>query len=842
MPKRTSGGPKVPVRALTSLFRELDPQTKNILNSAFADAENLIDFHSESVPERQNRRRISGLIKTINLTGEGNLLGGFVKWERLDDPRISFYELEISDDSVFSNPDRLTSLDTFFSLENIRTVKFVRVRGVRPNGETGLWSNFVRISPHVSAPTVATVDFYQRYTNSAEPGIIKEFRYSRGNSKTHADFYTVLSADFYADRLFGGLTAWGYITSRLRKYRDGGFIPWDRVRFRVDGIARMDGYFPHWVNSPEARPDAFCLNDFHATTGAKMTFYMQGGYTASFGPYAVSLPNTLAGEGPNDPYSVVNMDTLDGAFYWYDPMNAARASTLQEAQLLGFNDTVPRHEAHADQLIEGGRTDWLIFRDFRFDIPNDRAILGIEAKIKRRQPNIVNNRVGVNFGVKRPDRALGHDLVQEHFLSTVRLQPNHIFEDVNFGRGIDLTCNTTGTSAFGVGRLLHDVSGIPDDGTRTNTATKLFTGPRHTISVWFRIPTPLSAYHTGIRETYMAVPEAIGDGLAAAGMRMFVNTNATTNTISNYTVRFEANVFKQLVVTPTTPLARVNEWHHYVYTWDSTVGPTGQIRIFLDGAERATTETTNFVSNVTKNLFTGNRNWFLALGGFNSLVTKLSIASMAHYAIWDKILTAQEIRELYEAKGRVDYRKNFGDYASAAELCHYFFVFPERTDVRDLQVCLVDEDGDVRTDLDNKALTDESWPQLGDFFYTDLRQHTFLPLAVSDGPTHDNHLAIGYQNYGGEFDTWGTSWTPAQINSFYFGVAIRATNEVSLGYRGDAFVDHAKVTVFTQPRFDRTVNLRVEVAAVNQFYFEREIFGGLMNLLEIGERLVEEEE
>ena len=168
-------------------------------------------------------------------------------------------------------------------------------------------------------------------------------------------------------------------------------------------------------------------------------------------------------------------------------------------------------------------------------------------------------------------------------------------------------------------------------------------------------------------------------------------------------------------------------------------------------------------------------------------------------------------------------------------------LFPERADIRDHQVCLVDENNTIRTDLDNKA-ADESWPQLSNFFYTDLRQFGFLPLAVSDGPTHDNHTAIGYQTYGGEVDQWGGSWTPQQINEFYFGIAVRATNRSSLGYRGDAFIDHAKLTVYTRPRFDRTVNMRVEVAVSNHFYLEREVFGGIMNLIELGEKLAVEED
>ena len=103
MPRTTSGlsGKKISLRGFTQLLKNLDPVTKNRLIEAFADAENLTDFSNRTVPEIQNRRRISGRIATIDLKVENTLLGAFLSWERLDDRRIAFYELQISDDNIF---------------------------------------------------------------------------------------------------------------------------------------------------------------------------------------------------------------------------------------------------------------------------------------------------------------------------------------------------------------------------------------------------------------------------------------------------------------------------------------------------------------------------------------------------------------------------------------------------------------------------------------------------------------------------------------------------------------------------------------------------------------------
>lgn len=879
MPRRTSGGPKAPVRALTSLLRELDPATKNSLNSAFADAENLIDFHSRSVPERQRRRRIGGLVSKIALTGQSNLLGGFLEWRRLDDPRISMYEMQVSDDDIFSNPETLTVLETFLALENLRTVKFCRVRGVQANGNCGLWSNTVRISPRTSAPTVHSLDFYQSYFG-AEPRLRRFLRYSGGLSHLdweHPKFYKVFEGDFYVDRLVGALTAYGYICSRLKKFADGGITPWDRVRFKVDGVTRMDGYFPHWTSVPNEFD--FNRNDFHNVSGARMTFYMQGGYTASFGPYAVTIPNTLNGLGPNDPHSIAQQETADGAFYWYDLNNAWRASRFDEAQLVAFNDTRPAHEAHADALTEGGLTDWIIFRDFRMNVPEDSTIFGIEAKIKRRQPNIRNDVIFPNFGIKRPDRASGFktlpvgetdaafalpdDFVLEHRgtntgSGATNVESSHIFDDIDFGRGLDLTCNLTGNAARLSGRLAMDLSGVGDDGNivahgvpaQALIQTSIWRGDEFTMSAWVRCPTPVSAFGANTTQEIIELdafnlppnPSSLIQGISIR-----CTTNGASNTITQFISAlnhaavpgFPGTGTSTCTFSTTAATRTVNEWHLVTVTWSrKNVSPTadGFHRLYIDGVLRVNATT--------------NAAW--AAGAFNPSHMNMavgtvpqgtaganqgaSILSMAHVGVWEVALTADEIMELYQAKGRVDYRKNFGDYASAAQLNHYFLVFPERTDIRDHQICLVDQDGNIRTDLDNKAV-DESWPQLSRFFYTDLRQYGFLPLAVSDGPPHDNHTAIGYQTYGGEVDQWGGSFTPAQVNSYYFGLAVRATNRISLGYRGDAFIDHAKLTVYTRPRFDRTVNVRVEVAVSNQFYLEREVFGGIMNLIELGEKL-----
>jgi uncharacterized protein YmfQ (DUF2313 family) len=57
-------------------------------------------------------------------------------------------------------------------------------------------------------------------------------------------------------------------------------------------------------------------------------------------------------------------------------------------------------------------------------------------------------------------------------------------------------------------------------------------------------------------------------------------------------------------------------------------------------------------------------------------------------------------------------------------------------------------------------------------------------------PTSDTNA---YQSYGGTNDTWGETWTPADINSTDFGVAISISEN---GAKGDVFIDHIRIIVY----------------------------------------------
>lgn len=849
MPRRSrslGAGSQVPLRGFASLLKNLDPGQKDRLQDAFSDAENLLSFHSLGVPERQQRRRISGLVRQIQVIATSSILGGFVQWERLDDPRIAFYEIQVGDDNAFSTAETTQILDTFFSIEGINTTKFIRVRGVRIDGETGLWSTTKSIIPDtISAPSVSSVEFYPVFIEGIDPETEKQFVFGGDlDPEGVQTFYTILSNTFYVNRLNGGISIWGYVSNRLKELQEAGVTPWDRVRFTVNGIHRLDQYYPHWTN-------AFSIDNANKTDfkdfypGEPMTPPARGGYTAAFGPYAVAVPNTLAGTGPNDAKRVTAQDSTDGTFYWVDPMNASKPSRFDQAQLPAFDWPLPSHEAASFRINAQQKTHWIIFQNFNFDLPDDSIIVGLEAKIKRRQPHELQDNIAANFGIRRPDKVEGDNLVIEH-LATSGNRRNateaNIIDFSGFGRALDLTVDIKGTDAISQARLAGDPSGNGTDGVvgtgvDGTSASRLYNGGSNfTIASWFFCPSPISDYNPGGASTHRIFSSTSPSGVS---IDMFVDLFSPTNSILRYQGSFNSSAIGTLGFLydpPSAAHAKVNQFHHYAITWNKSidVGPDndGRLELYIDGTLVALG-----IANATFNKNnTLDVRQSMAIGGIVGVTTGQSIFSQAQVGIWNTTLSSKEINELVNARGDTDYRFNFGDYHSANQLNHYFLVFPNQGDIIDEKVYLVDETG-IRNDLDNKAIIDESWPQLGTFFYTTQRQCGFIPLALSDGIPHDNHLAIGYQQYGGELDLWGAPFlTVNQINNFYFGLAVQAKNNTlqSLGFKADAYIDHAKLTVFTIPEADREITVACSAASSNQFYLQRIVWSSLFNTIEIG--------
>lgn len=164
---------KIPLTGLSSLFNNLPPATKAQLMGAFTEAETQLNTHNNSITGAVTRRNPTTAIDQPQLTTTLNNRGFDVQWNRLDDKTISLYEVQISTDSIFSNPDVYRVVDNSFSLDGVGATVYARVRGVRFNGTCSLWSDVATINAFAQSggPVVYSKGFNDvRSFYQADPG------------------------------------------------------------------------------------------------------------------------------------------------------------------------------------------------------------------------------------------------------------------------------------------------------------------------------------------------------------------------------------------------------------------------------------------------------------------------------------------------------------------------------------------------------------------------------------------------------------------------------------------------------------------------------------------------
>lgn len=411
------GSARVPIRGFAKLLNHLPATTRNRIESAFTDAEDLLNFHNLSNPDQINRRSFDGLVQAPIITATRSILGGSIEWERVDDPRIAMYEVQVDTINVFPNPDSFNVYEPFFSIENIESARFLRVRSVTQDGRTGNFSNTVTINPLTTAPRAQTFIFYPEYLDesvqrkhtglaqkSAGECVLVDSRTYAGSEKVPNAFYTIMEADFFPDpdRIDGGMTCWGYIANRTKDFIPNSLIrPWDRIRFKVNGHTRQehmallaDDGWVQWTGTVRDGTSDGSFSDqpaFVGTEDSPMSFYTRGGYTFAFGPWLEPFEDLAKrrGQGPNDPRTVTQDASAD--IEWATAANSGLDNTKVP--------NPPDFDTASSFSITGANIDFpslgdfsrtIKFQNFGFDIPLDATIKGIEVWIKRHASGVRN--------------------------------------------------------------------------------------------------------------------------------------------------------------------------------------------------------------------------------------------------------------------------------------------------------------------------------------------------------------------------------------------------------------------------------------------------------------------
>jgi hypothetical protein len=783
----------------------MDRAMREKFENVFSEIEDMFDFHSRTVPQKVTRRRISGLVAAPIISSESSVLGASIRWERINDSRIQFYEVQVDDFNTFPNPTTFQVIETFFDVEALETTKFARVRAVRYDGLTGNYSNIATLEPTFNAPIVHAVQFYQEYTDDNEPVLGKEKRYSGEHAPK---FYTLFEADFVPTKTSGSISVWGYGSCRIDTPKDSQVQLWDRMRFLVNNNVRFEQTFPHWTNAFGDEDTGPTLSD-----GTPVAFYGQGGFTAAFGPYGEPFPSTKRAEGPLDPTSVLAFYTVNFSQPWTE-INSIRRPARWDTTPIATDQTLVDTSAATQQeavvnLDVSQVSQVLKGRDFKFSIPSTAAITGVEAYIKRRQflPGIP--KITDDLGFASVIRNLSQTT------SDVTADDVVAFNDFN-GEMLDLSPASPSTELV-----------------RSTPLDNLGIANVWTLSLWFVpsenlfVPPPISNFR---------IIASFGSGLDNSGIQVYAmrsdgdptpppNTDGfgfflgNTTGSNRWTSWFFGNIFNDLSL------------HHIVIQWTgsrSTIGTDSGVITYIDGVKtnalNVFDNSGGLVTQTDSGIPNGRPIRFLHSPSNTNHLTAL----LGQTALWNKLLTEDEVNRIFELEGRVDLRFNSGDYQSKDNLQHYWFLFPGPSDIRDHVVSLVDKNdklASVQLGADNKAKTNETWPALS-VFNTD---------GTADGVPHDSVVGIGYEKYGSDNDLWGLYLDPEDVNSFYFGLAIAGRNEPA-GIAGPGFIDHMKMRIYyDDPNAVNKVNLKIQAEGVNNFYISRELFGAAFNGIEVSD-------
>lgn len=172
---------------------------------------NLIDFltynqRAESNPKGRSRKK-SNTVPTPQKIIATAISGGLVvSWTPVDFSELSFYEVQISNDSVFSSTQDFQVVDKrFVYKQDIRETIFVRVRTVSKRGLVSAWSN--------TASAIGTIQGSDADFDSIDPE----------NRTTVPPKPTLVGATLAGDRAFVGVGAAVFGSPLTMEDRHSGF-------------------------------------------------------------------------------------------------------------------------------------------------------------------------------------------------------------------------------------------------------------------------------------------------------------------------------------------------------------------------------------------------------------------------------------------------------------------------------------------------------------------------------------------------------------------------------------------------------------------------------------------
>lgn len=160
------------IRQFTKFFTNLTPSQEKEFERALLEVQDSKELTSLETSLSLLKRKVDQRLPIPQLTVSPTVRGGIVEWDPLPDQRISFYEIDVSTESNFSNFDTFTTFGVSTVIDGLTNSVFVRVRGVRRDGTTTPYSGSVIIAPTLFDITSHAAECFYVIITGTDPNTV----------------------------------------------------------------------------------------------------------------------------------------------------------------------------------------------------------------------------------------------------------------------------------------------------------------------------------------------------------------------------------------------------------------------------------------------------------------------------------------------------------------------------------------------------------------------------------------------------------------------------------------------------------------------------------------------
>jgi len=186
------------VGTFAKFFTHLTDNQRFQLDRALGDVQNSKEITNLESSIKLLRRKPDQQLPIPQPTARIVVRGAVIEWPNLLDQRISFYEVEVSENQNFATFDTFPTFGTVTVIDGLTQTKFIRVRGVRRDGTCTPYSETLPIAPRLFGLNSHETEGFYILIVGDEPNIIL------GGEGTDLDYIPINET--------GNSVCWGFIS------------------------------------------------------------------------------------------------------------------------------------------------------------------------------------------------------------------------------------------------------------------------------------------------------------------------------------------------------------------------------------------------------------------------------------------------------------------------------------------------------------------------------------------------------------------------------------------------------------------------------------------------------